>query len=260
MIRRLLFVARMMIMTLLYWTPGEWLSFWAGSRRHIHLKGVSLTLRQGNYLAKIADLAMAWEVLIDGVYDTYPVAATDIVVDIGGHIGSFTCRAATQATQGRVYACEPFPGTFEVLKKNAAQYPNTRINQIAISNKNGEAEFFFSPTNPAENSLVKTSEHVTRVPLMTLGEFLRQNNIEKVNLMKIDCEGSEYDILYGAGEDLLKIDKMVMEIHEPAYFGLAGKYSIPELLAFLKNKGFQVAFKRENKFQGYIYATRTHGN
>lgn len=254
MIRRLIFVLRMMSMTLAYWTLSEWLTFWLGSRRDIRLKNVSLTLRSGNYLAKIADLAMAWEVMIDGVYDTYPIAATDTIIDIGGHIGSFTCRAASQATQGIVYACEPFPGTFEVLKKNASQYKNAHVNQIAISNKSGEAEFYFSPTNPAENSLVKASAHVTRVPLMTLGEFLQKNNIERVNLMKIDCEGSEYDILYGAGDDLSKIDKMVMEIHEPAYFGLASKYTIPDLVAYLEGRGFQVTFKRENKFQGYIYA------
>jgi FkbM family methyltransferase len=246
-----------MTMTLAYWTPGEWLSFWLGSRREIRLQDISLTLRSGNYLAKIADLAMAWEVMIDGVYDTYPIAPTDTVVDIGGHIGSFTCRAATRATQGMVYTCEPFPGTFEVLKKNAAPYGNTRINQIAISNKNGEAEFYFSPTNPAENSLVKASDHVTKVPLMTLGEFFQRNNIQSVDLMKIDCEGSEYDLLYGAGDNLAKVKKMVMEIHEPSYFGLSGKYTIADLIIYLEQKGFQVTFKRENKFQGYIYAYRS---
>jgi FkbM family methyltransferase len=256
MLRRLIFVLRMMAVTFSTWKTGDWLSFWLGSKNTIELKGINLTLRAGNYLAKIADLAMAWEVIMDGVYDTYPIKPTDTIVDIGGHIGSFATKAGILASQGKVYACEPFPSTYEVLSKNTAPYPNIKAQQIAISNKNGTDTFYFSTANPAENSLVRKSANSTEVPLMTLGDFLTQNNINSVDLMKVDCEGAEYDILFGAKDQLHKIKKMVMEIHEPEFFGISDRYSITALTKFLEESGFKVTFKRENKFQGYIYAHR----
>jgi len=260
MLRRLVFVARMMVVTLSAWKLMDWFSFWMGSKNTIELKGISLTLRADNYLAKIADLAMAWEVIMDGVYDTYPITKTDTIVDIGGHIGSFATKAGILAPQGKVYVCEPFPSTYEVLAKNTAPHTNIKPHQIAISNRNGKDTFYFSSANPAENSLVRKSANSMEVPLITLGDFLAKNNITFVDLMKIDCEGAEYDILFGAKGHLHKIKKMVMEIHEPEFFGISDRYSIAALMKFLEEEGFKVDFKRENKFQGYIYAHRSSKN
>lgn len=90
--------------------------------------------------------------------------------------------------------------------------------------------------------------------MLTLGSFLDQNSIVSVDLMKVDCEGAEYDILFAAKDQLHRIKKMVMEVHEPKYFGLAENYSIDGLLQLLRDSGFDARFERENKFQGYIYA------
>lgn len=256
MLRRLLFVLRMMSATLFYWSPGDWLGFWLGNKSLISLKGITLQLRDGNYMAKIADLAMAWEVIIDNVYDTYPIAPTDTIVDIGGHIGSFSVKASKLAHSGKVFTCEPFPSTFNVLQKNTTSCPNVLLNQIAISNRNGKDTFYFSAQNPAENSLVRKTDNVIEVPLMTLGDFFQQQGITSVDLMKVDCEGAEYDIIFSAVDQLHKIRKLVMEVHEPGFFGIADKYSIDGLMKVLQDSGFHATFKRENKFQGYIYAHR----
>lgn len=254
--RRVLFVLRMQYATLRSWRLPVWCGFWFGKDHEIELGGIRLRLRSGNYMAKIADLAMAWEVIVDKVYDYYPIAANDTVLDIGGHIGSFSAKAAGLASQGKVFVCEPFPDTYAYLKANVAGFANVYPNQLAISDRGGTDSLYYSEANPAENSLVRSSGNKVEVKLLSLAEFLQQNNIDQVDLMKIDCEGAEYDILFSATAELPKIRRIVMEIHEPEYFGLSGKYSIDAMTNLLQAHDFDVQFKRENKYQGYIYASR----
>lgn len=256
MLRRLLFVLRMLLMTLGFWSLRDWFNFWLGRATKIVLKGNSLNLRADNYLAKIADLAMAWEVMVDNVYDAFPIQPQDTIVDIGGHIGSFTVKAAAQAINGKVYAFEPFPSTYAVLKKNTENLKNVQVEQTAVSGVSGTQELFFSSSNPAENSLLRRTDKSVKVPLVTLKEVFDMNHIENVDLMKVDCEGAEYDILFNAGDSLSIVQKMVMEVHEPKYFGIPDKYTIDGLVQLLEDNGFKVRFLRENRFQGYIFASR----
>lgn len=244
----------MFFSTLSEWSLPDWLGFWFGSNHVITLGEIELTLRSGSYLAKIADLAMAWEVIVDRVYDFYAISDQDTILDIGGHIGSFSAKAALLAKNGQVIVCEPFPDTFSYLQKNVSPYSNVTTNQVAISDHSGTDKLYFSTSNPAENSLVRASGNQIEVRSVSLAEFMQQSNIEHVDLMKIDCEGAEYDILFSAEAPLARIRKIVMEIHEPEYFGLEGKYSIEEMKSLLEQHGFEVHFKRENKYQGYIYA------
>ncbi|MEO1251470.1 MAG: FkbM family methyltransferase [Pseudomonadota bacterium] len=256
MLRRVIFVCRMMIGTAARWPVATWLAFWLGKRSAISLDGVDLKLRDASYTSKIADLAMAWEVIVDKVYDAYPIAAGDVVLDVGGHIGSFAARAAKAASAGEVYVCEPFPPTYQLLARNTQGFNNIDVNQLAISDRNGEAALFYSKANPAENSLLRETDHKVTVTLQTLGAFLDAKGISRIDLMKVDCEGAEYDILFSAKDHLDKIQKLVMEIHEPRFFGVDAKYSIEGMIALLEDAGFSVAFKRENRFQGYIFAHR----
>ena len=243
-------------MTLGFWSLRDWLKFWLGGATKIELKGNPLNLRADNYLAKIADLAMAWEVMVDNVYDAFPIQPEDTVVDIGGHIGSFTVKAASQAINGKVYTFEPFPSTYTVLKKNTENLQNVQVQQTAVSGSSGTQELFFSSSNPAENSLLRRTDNSIEVPLVTLQEAFNMHHIKTVDLLKVDCEGAEYDILFNAGDSLSIVQKMVMEVHEPKYFGIPEKYTIDGLVQLLEENGFEASFVRENRFQGYIFASR----
>ena len=256
MLRRLIFVFRMLSMTLVFWSLKDWFTFWLGGATTITLKGNSLNLRADNYMAKIADLAMAWEVMVDNVYDAFAIKPEDTIVDIGGHIGSFTVKAASLASNGKVYTFEPFPSTYAVLAKNTENLKNVEIQQTAVSGASGAQELFFSSSNPAENSLLRKTDNSIEVPLVTLTDAFDKNHIKNVDLLKVDCEGAEYDILFNAGDSLSIVQKMVMEIHEPKYFGIPDKYTIDGLVQLLEEQGFTVSFVRENRFQGYIFASR----
>ena len=58
------------------------------------------------------------------------VSASDVVVDIGAHIGTFTVGAAKRAMNGRVFAIEPVPENFDLLQENVRV--NNRENVVTI--------------------------------------------------------------------------------------------------------------------------------
>lgn len=257
MLRRLLFVFRMVVRSFFLWGPKSWSQFWFGKKTDVFFGGFKLNTRSTNYKAKIADLAMAWEVFNDSVYDAFEIKKDDVVVDIGAHIGSFTIKAAGKCK--RVVSFEPFSETFEVLKSNAGDLSNVSINNVGIAGESKETEMYLSEDNPAENSITRKVGRSVVVRLLSLKEAFSLNDLTQVDLLKVDCEGAEFEILMNAGSELNKINKIVMEVHEPVLFGLDSGYTIKSLCDFLEKNGFYVEFKRENNFQGYIYASRSVG-
>ena len=101
---------------------------------------------------------------------------------------------------------------------------------------------------------MRKAEKAVKVRSSTLKDFFHDNDIAHVDFLKIDCEGAEYELLFASESELPKIEKIVMEIHEPQYFGLSDRFTIDSMVGLLKRNHFEVIFKRENKFQGYIYA------
>ena len=135
-------------------------------------------------------------------------------------------KAPSQAINGKVYTFEPVPSTYAVLKKNNENLNNVHVQQTAVSGVGGSHELFFSASNLAENFLLRKAKNSIEVSLVTLKEAFDMNHIENVDLMKIDCEGAEYDILFNAGDNLSIVQKIVMEVHEPKYFDIPDKYTI----------------------------------
>ena len=255
MIRRLVFVARMLFGSLRQWSLSKWIGFWLGSESNITLNGYPIRVRESRFSTKIADLAMAWEVFVDNVYDIYEIGEHDVVMDVGGHIGSFTTKAANQCKKGQVFTFEPSPETFKLLTDNVKKLENVKVFSSAISDHTGTQQLYLSEDNPAENSLLRKTDKYINVELITLRDFFTKFNIDRVNLMKLDCEGGEYNIVTSSIHELKnKVEKIVMEVHEPKYFDVPAHHSIKSLIDTLKSAGYKVDYKRENRFQGYIYA------
>lgn len=256
MARRFIFVVKMVLQTLAIWPLSTWCKFWLTRFNVIELKGCLIHLRDDSYISQVADLAMAWEVLMDGVYDRFPIQATDTVVDIGAHIGSFSIKAASNCIDGKVFAFEPFPATYSVLAKNLSSRSNVTCIQKCIAGTRGEQQLFVSDANPAENSLTRQTDKSVAVQSITLKDVLETLEINSIDLLKVDCEGAEFDIIYNSRDELQSVKKIVMEVHEPALFNIEGAGSINDLCRFIGNCGFSVEFKRENRFQGYIFAEK----
>lgn len=132
-----------------------------------------------------------------------------VVLDIGAHIGLFAAIAAKlTGSDGKVFAFEPAPTTQKVLHQTIAinhlQHTVTAVN-AAMGSEKGVITFFVSDDEADNsNSLVSYKEdrklQGIKVPVNTIDNFVKEQELSKVDFIKIDVEGAEYDTLRGGME------------------------------------------------------------
>lgn len=189
------------------------------------------------------------------------IKPTDTIIDIGGHIGSFSIWAAKQAHQGRVFTFEPNTENFLLLQENKEinQISNLEIFNLAVSEKIGEITLFNSVHQNMGHSLYERNLPIqVRVKATILDEILKINNIQKVDLLKIDAEGAEYPILLNASAQMLqKVNKIILEYHDYLSHG----YTYQDIQNHLETTGFEVKrianiFQRNVSKLGKLIAIR----
>ena len=173
-----------------------------------------------NVRVNTSDILVIWEIWRAKIYDDprFPIKEDDIVVDIGAHIGGFSIRAAKLAHFGRVYAYEASSKNYDLLKRNSQL---CRVNNItsynkAVSDTRGELKFYQPGHNGALGSLIQdTDSPMEIVESVTLPDIISENNIDTIDLLKIDAEGAEYNILLNSPDTALaKVRRIILEYHE----------------------------------------------
>ena len=139
------------------------------------------------------------EIFEDDAYERFfEVEEGDIVVDLGASIGPFTYKILPKNPK-QCYVVEPLSYHINVLHKNVGE-DNVKIIQGAITDK---------------KNIEITWDGITEsVPTFSFREFLNENKINKIDFLKCDCEGGEYDVFQPSNIDFLKtIPKIVTEFH-----------------------------------------------
>lgn len=144
----------------------------------------------------------------------------DVIVDIGAHIGSFA-RACLARGAREVHSYEPHPENYQHLLRNVARYAYRRakpFDRAVTPGDRGMVALKLDATNTGGHSVVYGEGEGTYVPATPIRTVLeRARNAApngRIRLLKLDCEGSEYDLLYGMQSgDFDTIDEITGEIH-----------------------------------------------
>ena len=178
----------------------------------------------------IKDDPSAWftfyEVFLQEVYKDVNITEDDIVLDVGGHFGFFSLYAINKGAK-KVHVFEPSMDNYKILCQNTGNFKDIIKHNFAISDNNGQDEFIVtgpSATNSFHSNYNHSEEnHVSmgktkkeKVNMMTLDTFLKNNNLSRVDVLKMDCEGSEWDILPKISDDFFKykLRKLTIELHQ----------------------------------------------
>ena len=141
---------------------------------------------------------------------------TNIVIDIGANIGIFSTYLAKRFPQVKIYAFEPFPISFHFLCKNIKENQITNIIPVplAITADRRRIYLYAAKDNlGGANSYVNTVNTVyAEVSSITLDDIFRMFDLASIRMLKIDCEGGEYEILPNSNR-LIDIDYLVGEFH-----------------------------------------------
>jgi FkbM family methyltransferase len=203
------------------------------------------------------DAAVLKDVFFHQIYGQHGGSIQDnwIILDIGAHIGAFSASAARAARGVTVYAFEPAPENLELLSNNIARnrLSNVRLSPQAVSGQRGVRQLHLSDS-PAGHSLHGTApaDRQLSVESVTLEEILSRHAIESVDLLKMDCEGAEYEILETASpETLSRIRRIAMEVHT-----LDESRTPARLAALLESLGFNVTVESKDDSTAMIWAGR----
>ena len=164
------------------------------------------------------------------------------IVDIGANAGYFSLFAAAKFPNSRIFSYEPVPVNYKQLKRHRDLNSSQRIKCYpqAVAGVNGEISLSVDENDSFTTSATmfraaNSAEQSLRVPCVSLQTVMDGNGIKKCDLLKMDCEGAEYDILYNCPVDYLQsIDQIAMEVHR----GEKENQNIDALEAFLRQQGF----------------------
>ena len=140
------------------------------------------------------------------------LSADSVFFDVGGAIGTFS-TFASQFTNQTIHCFEPLSENVAVIEQNlhANGFRNqVRINPVAVSNKEGFGNM--SHTDRVFYSQLAHDESGT-TKIITLDQYCQRNNIEFIDVMKIDVEDHEPEVIEGA-QKLLRERKIGMLILE----------------------------------------------
>ncbi|HTO51874.1 MAG TPA: FkbM family methyltransferase [Myxococcota bacterium] len=188
----------------------------------------------------------------------FELGPADHVVDVGANIGAFAVYAA-QRTRGRVLAIEPHPGNAAALRRNLAANHCARaeVAECAVADAPGVLPLFLGKSgtthqlSPVGRDTADGDSIEVRVA--TLPQVLAEHGFERVDFLKLDCEGAEGTILPALPQPLLAgIRTIALEFHDelsPVAHG--------ELAKLLEEKGYRVALAWDGRASnGMLFGRR----
>jgi FkbH-like protein/FkbM family methyltransferase len=236
------------------------------------------------------------EIFEDQCYLKHGVRLRDgaTVVDIGANIGLFSLFVMSRCTNPRIYAFEPAPVVYDLLKANCDAYgSNVRAVNAGVSDKPKSATLTFyekssvfsgfhsdeTEDRAAIQTVVRNvlnsesvagdslEEYVNELTadrlrrrtyecrMTSVSDIIRENRIDRIDLLKIDAEKSELEIIDGIQDgDWPKIDQIVIEIHDPT------REAVKRIEDLLIEKGYRCAVEHEKLLERSglfnLYATR----
>lgn len=233
----------------------------------LNIKKIS---RQNNYflvelknktfftIRNIMDLWTLGETYINRDYEKHGViiGKSWIIVDIGAAFGDFSIFAAKKSVKNIIYAVEPLPSSQKILQQNIKinKLENIKIYDGAISSSKNEIRISEDKKNYGHSHVCLSSRR--KVKARSLTDFLLINKITRCDLVKCDCEGSEYDIFNNLPPSTFrKINRIVMEYH---LFTPDSKKLLIQLKNTLKNNKFNLKISPNpvHSNLGFLYASK----
>jgi amino acid adenylation domain-containing protein/non-ribosomal peptide synthase protein (TIGR01720 family)/FkbM family methyltransferase len=219
------------------------------------------------------------------------IEAGDCVFDVGANIGLFSLFAARQAAGVRVFAFEPIPPVFELMRANARLHQvDATLFQAGAAGEAGSATFHYYPrvsifsgrfADAAQERAVVTrfvqnqtatgdavdqdlfddllSERLQSTAvecrLVPISDVIREHRLERIDLLKVDVEKSESEVLRGiSDDDWPRIRQAIIEVHD-------SDGQLARITELLSRHGFNVIVDQDTLLEGTplynVYARRT---
>jgi FkbM family methyltransferase len=157
-----------------------------------------------------------YEVLLRKDYAIPARFFPEVIFDVGACYGISTVFLSCAYPDAKIYAFEPSAPTFGFLQRTAAPLKNVEVFNKAVYTFTGSIKLYSDNRHGGWNTLLPLHAHGEEVACVSLDDFMKDRNINHIDLLKIDVEGAELEI-FKTLTGLEKISYIVGEFHYYAY-------------------------------------------
>ena len=209
----------------------------------------------GNYEAE--ETRMVFKIL-----DYFKKNQNFTVLDIGANVGWYTLNIMKKYPAMKVFSFEPVPISYERLKNNLIlNHLNVeRLINIGLYKENGKMDFYYDIEGSGASSLVnlRGKEKIDKivVDVKKLEDWVADNELNSIDFIKCDVEGSELLVYQGGEETIKKYHPIVFSEMLRKWCAKFG-YPPNDIIYFYKNMGYSCFVFREDRLIPFEQVTET---
>ncbi len=210
------------------------------------------------------------EIFMEDVYGINMLAKklppNPVVIDIGANAGFFNILLLSKIKSAQILAYEPLLSNtrfFEtVINENKGLSDHIELSQAAVTGAEKQSiDLFMEDTS--DNQVVasifagfnKDNRKKITVPCISLSNIVSSHQLKTIDLLKMDCEGSEYDILYNTPPEVVRLAKHIaIEVHNVD----ENKNNFSTLSKYLESLGYTISAAPINNFCYAVDAIKTN--
>ena len=180
------------------------------------------------------------EIFVEGCYDlSLATNPAPFIIDVGANTGLFIIRMKQLYPNAKVAGYEPLPSNFLQLKRSIelSRLDDVEIFMQGVGSTPRIEKLYIHPKNIGGHSIFQSQAEGSKyieVDLIDVEGLLRSTNGRTCNLLKLDCEGAEFEIIMSIREHLAsRIENIVFE-------AMPSLYNVNELIKHLEDIGYRL--------------------
>jgi FkbM family methyltransferase len=199
-----------------------------------------------------------------------------IFLDIGANYGTSSIHIAEESKNNLVYAFEPNPKLYQLLKEKTSHLLNYTVIPKAVSNFHGRVNFNIDSEEDGCSSLLTyhkdknrlkklwywreyNMDKQIRVDVIRLDDFIRKNKIKEITHLHCDAQGHDLQVLMGLGAEIYRVKQGVIEMaSSPDTVLYQGQiYTVNDAVHWLEKQGLKIDYLQINRFREAFKYERT---
>lgn len=174
-------------------------------------------------------------------------------LDIGANVGWYTLNILKRFKNANVFSFEPSPITVNRLKQNLKlnNFSDNKVFNIGFFNKNDKLDFYYDEEGSGASSLVDLRERDSvkkiSVYMERLDDWVKENDIKRVDFIKCDVEGAEY-FVYQGGIKTIQENKPIVFSEMLRKWSAKFGYHPNNIISFFKDMGYKCYIIHKNEF------------
>ncbi len=181
-----------------------------GLTDNIRIPGIRSTLHMR---ASMADKSSFREIFMKREYDVELEFPVRNIIDAGANIGFTTLFFANKYPDAKIISIEPDAANFNMLKKNTGTYPRISVLQAALWMQS-ERVAIVDRSLGERGLMIGRQSAGEQIEGISIGNLIQRYGLEKIDILKVDIEGSEKEVFSGDTEWLNRTRCLIIELHD----------------------------------------------